>query len=29
LGVGPQPDFVGHDLNDIADQLLARYKSRA
>jgi 2-haloacid dehalogenase len=27
LGVGPQPHFVGNDLNDIADQLIARYKA--
>jgi 2-haloacid dehalogenase len=26
LGVGPQPQFVGDDLNDIADQLIAKYK---
>jgi 2-haloacid dehalogenase len=25
LGVGPQPHYVGKDLNDIADQLIARY----
>jgi len=25
LGVGPQPQFVGNDLNDVADQLIARY----
>lgn len=25
LGVGPQPSIVGEDLNDIADQLIARY----
>jgi 2-haloacid dehalogenase len=24
LGVGPQPNLVGNDLNDIADQLIAR-----
>jgi 2-haloacid dehalogenase len=24
LGVGPQPHFVGNDLNDVADQLIAR-----
>jgi 2-haloacid dehalogenase len=29
LGVGPQPHFVGADLNDIADQLIARHKARA
>jgi 2-haloacid dehalogenase len=27
LGVGPQPQFVGRDLNDIADQLIAKYRS--
>jgi len=26
LGVGPQPDIVGSDLNDVADQLVARHK---
>ena len=26
LGVGPQPQFVGNDLNDVADQLIARHK---
>jgi len=25
LGVGPQPQFVGNDLNDVADQLIRRY----
>src|ERR1700678_1010644 len=25
LGVGPQPEIVGNDLNDVADQLIARY----
>jgi 2-haloacid dehalogenase len=25
LGVGPQPSIVGNDLNDVADQLIARY----
>jgi 2-haloacid dehalogenase len=25
LGVGPQPEVAGTDLNDIADQLIARY----
>jgi 2-haloacid dehalogenase len=25
LGVGPQPNVVGNDLNDVADQLIARY----
>jgi 2-haloacid dehalogenase len=29
LGVGPQPHFVGDDLNDVADQLIARYKASA
>lgn len=24
LGVGPQPQIVGRDLNDVADQLIAR-----
>src|SRR6202012_5604758 len=28
LGGGPQPPFVGHDLNRIADQLIARHKAR-
>jgi 2-haloacid dehalogenase len=27
LGVGPQPDIVGNDLNDVADQLIARHKA--
>jgi len=26
LGVGPQPQIMGSDLNDVADQLIARYK---
>jgi 2-haloacid dehalogenase len=26
LGVGPQPQIVGNDLNDVADQLVARHK---
>ncbi|HLZ00659.1 MAG TPA: haloacid dehalogenase type II [Bradyrhizobium sp.] len=26
LGVGPQPQIVGRDLNDVADQLIARRK---
>jgi 2-haloacid dehalogenase len=26
LGVGPQPNLVGNDLNDVADQLIARHK---
>jgi 2-haloacid dehalogenase len=25
LGVGPQPQIVGRDLNDVADQLIGRY----
>lgn len=29
LGVGPQPRIVGNDLNDIADQMIARYKRAA
>ena len=29
LGVGPQPQIVGDDLNDVADQLIARHKGRA
>jgi 2-haloacid dehalogenase len=28
LGVGPQPQIVGDDLNDIANQLIARHKAR-
>jgi 2-haloacid dehalogenase len=28
LGVGPQPQIVGADLNDVADQLIARHKER-
>jgi 2-haloacid dehalogenase len=28
LGVGPQPQIVGDDLNDIANQLIARHKGR-
>jgi hypothetical protein len=27
-GVGPQPQIVGNDLNDVADQLIARHKGR-
>ena len=27
LGVGPQPHIVGNDLNDVADQLIARHSS--
>ena len=26
LGVGPQPQIVGNDLNDVADQLIARHQ---
>ncbi|MGO9605574.1 MAG: haloacid dehalogenase type II [Candidatus Binataceae bacterium] len=29
LGVGPQPQIVGEDLNDVADQLIARHKTAA
>src|SRR5271170_5055189 len=29
LGVGPQPQIVGDDLNDVTDQLIARHKRRA
>jgi 2-haloacid dehalogenase len=28
LGVGPQPQIVGDDLNDVADQLIARHGGR-
>jgi 2-haloacid dehalogenase len=28
LGVGPQPQIVGSDLNDVANQLIARHKGR-
>jgi 2-haloacid dehalogenase len=28
LGVGPQPQIVGDNLNGVADQLIARYKGR-
>lgn len=28
LAVGPQPQIVGNDLNDVADQLIARHKKR-
>jgi 2-haloacid dehalogenase len=28
LGVGPQPQIVGDDLNDVADQLIARHEGR-
>ena len=27
LNVGPQPQIVGYDLDDVADQLIARYKT--
>jgi 2-haloacid dehalogenase len=26
LGVGPQPNYVGNDLDDIADQLISKYR---
>jgi 2-haloacid dehalogenase len=29
LGVGPQPQIVGADLNDVADQLITRHSGRA
>jgi 2-haloacid dehalogenase len=29
LGVGPQPQIVGNDLHDVADQLIARHNSGA
>jgi 2-haloacid dehalogenase len=29
LGVGPQPQIVGEDLNDVADQLIARHRQAA
>jgi 2-haloacid dehalogenase len=28
LGVGPQPQIIGNDLSDVADQLIARHKGR-
>jgi 2-haloacid dehalogenase len=28
LGVGPQPQIVGDDLNDVADQIIARHRGR-
>lgn len=28
LGVGPQPQIVGDDLNDVADQLIAQHEER-
>jgi 2-haloacid dehalogenase len=27
LGVGPQPDIVGNDLDDVADQMIVRHKA--
>jgi 2-haloacid dehalogenase len=29
LGVGPQPQIVGDDLNDVADQLIVRHTARS
>src|SRR6201994_5145512 len=29
LGVGPQPQIVGDDLNDVADQIIARHRRRS
>ena len=29
LGVGPQPHLIGMDLNDVADQLIARHRGAA
>jgi 2-haloacid dehalogenase len=29
LAVGPQPQIVGNDLNDVADQLIARHRAAA
>src|SRR6201991_3938098 len=29
MGVGPQPHIIGKDLNDVADQLIARHKKAA
>jgi 2-haloacid dehalogenase len=29
LGVGPQPQIVGDDLNDVADQLIARQRGQS
>lgn len=29
LGVGPQPQIVGNDMNDVATQLIARYEGKA
>jgi 2-haloacid dehalogenase len=28
LGVGPQPQIVGADLDDVADQLIAQHEVR-
>jgi 2-haloacid dehalogenase len=28
LGIGPQPQIVGDDLNDVANQLIARHQGR-
>jgi 2-haloacid dehalogenase len=28
LGVGPQPQIIGKDLNDVADQLITRYRGQ-
>jgi 2-haloacid dehalogenase len=29
LAVGPQPDYIGKDLDEVADQLIARYPAAA
>ena len=29
LGVGPQPDYIGKDLDAVADQLITRYPATA
>jgi len=29
LGVGPQPQIIGNDLNEVADQLIARHRPMA
>jgi 2-haloacid dehalogenase len=29
LGVGSRPQIVGDDLNDVADQLIARHRGRS
>ena len=29
LGIGPQSQIVGDDLNDVADQLITRHRGRA